>query len=128
MLPETPRISSRPARDIRSSAGGVVFLQAEAELGLRDLLERPARRFLVLDVDLRLRASVELAGPLGRQDDQEITVRHLLQRLFQRRERHWRGTSMSGSLSVRRLVRQRSAWMIVASWSTASFTSRLIIR
>jgi hypothetical protein len=29
---------------------------------------------------------------------------------------------------MRRLVRQRSARMMVASWSTASFTSRLMIK
>src|SRR5262245_16957141 len=131
MLPQTPRISSRPAAataDPRSGAGGVVVLQAIGDLGLGDLLERPARGLAVLHLDLASRPAVELARPLGGEHDEQVAVGHLFQRLLERGECHHSGTSTSGNLRVSRLVRQRSARMIVASWSTASFTSRLMMR
>src|SRR5262249_55903815 len=100
-----------------------------AHLALGDLLERHARRLGVLPrLDLVLRAAIQLARALGGQNHQQVTVGHLLQRFLQGGKRHHCGTSTSGNLSVRRVVRQRSAWMIVASWSTASFTSRLMIK
>src|SRR5262249_38057287 len=111
-----------------SPLAGVLVLHAVADLAVGDLLERDARRLFLLGLDLRRRAPIELTGALGGEDDEQVTVGHLLQRLPQRRERHQSGTSMSGNLSVSRLVRQRSPWMMVASRSTASFTSRLMIR
>ena len=73
------------------------------------------------------RAAVELTRALGGQDDQQVAVGHLLEGLLQGWEHH-SGTSTSGNLRVRRPVRQRSAWMMAASWSEASFTSRLMMR
>src|SRR5215467_5089333 len=132
MLPVTPRTSSLPARLIRrlgSGLGRVLFLHTEPHTALCDLFERHTGGLgVLLRLDLVLRAAVELARAFGRQDDEQITVGHLFQRLLQRGKRHHSGTSTSGNFRVRRLVRQRSAWMIVASWSTASFTSRLMIR
>src|SRR5262245_55580653 len=127
MLPVTPRISSLPARLI-SRLGRLLVLHAEAHLGLRDLLERAARGLGVPRLDLRRRAAIQLASALGREHDEEITVGHLVQGLLEGRKGHHSGTSRSGNLSVRRLVRHRSARMISASWSTASFTSRLMIK
>src|SRR6266850_4936767 len=106
----------------------VLFLDPITDSGLGDLLEGVAGRLLVTALDLGLGAAVELARALGREHDQHVAVGDVVQGLFQRWERHQAGTSMSGNLRVSRLVRQRSAWMMVASWSTASFTSRLMIR
>src|SRR3989304_5102965 len=90
--------------------------------------ERDGGGLLVPGLDLGRGAAVQLARALGGQDDQQVAVRDLVEGLLQGWERHHSGTSTSGNLSVSRLVRQRSAWVIVASWSTASFTSRLMIR
>src|SRR5688500_4195038 len=128
MLPVTPRMSSRPPSATTSVLGGVLVLEAIAYLGVGDLLQRHAGRLLVLGFELRLRAAVELARPLGSEHDEQIAIGHLVERPLQGRERHQSGTSTSGNRMVSRLVRQRSAWMMVASWSTASFTSRLMIR
>src|SRR6267142_2534977 len=118
--PRTPPVAS----DFRR----VLFLDPITDAGLGDLLEGVAGRLLVTALDLGLGAAVELARALGREHDQHVAVGDVVQGLFQRWERHQAGTSMSGNLRVSRLVRQRSAWMMVASWSTASFTSRLMIR
>src|SRR2546430_7401627 len=129
MDPVTPRISSRPSSVLISPLGRLaLFLHAVLDLGGGDLLQGGARRFLVLGVDARRGAPVELAGPLGRQHDEQITVRDLVERVFQRRERHQFGTSRSGKVRARRATRQRSAWMMDSSWSMASFTSRFTIR
>ena len=56
----------------------------------------------------------ELTRALGCQDDEQVAVGHFLEGLLQGREHH-SGTSTSGNLSVRRPVRQRSAWMMAAS-------------
>src|SRR5215475_8507419 len=112
----------------RSVLGRVVVLHAIAHLALCDLLERDAGRLgVLLLLDLVLCAAVELTRALGGQDDEQVAVGHLLEGLLQGREHH-SGTSMSGNLSLRRPVRQRSAWMMAASWSEASFTSRLMMR
>src|SRR4029453_9669702 len=128
MLPVTPRISSRPPSAIASVLGGVLVLEAVAHLGVGHLLPGPAGGVFLLGVSLRVRAAVELSGPLGGEHDEQIAIGYLVERALQGRERHQSGTSTSGNRMVRRLVRQRSAWMMVASWSTASFTSRLMIR
>src|SRR4029453_2256971 len=107
---------------------GVVFLDSVADAGFGDLFERGAGGLLVPRVDLRLGAAVQLTGALGGQDDEHVAVGDIVEGLLERWERHHAGTSMSGKRRVNRLVRQRSAWMMVASWSTASFTSRLMIR
>src|SRR5262245_43141098 len=122
MLPVTPRINSLPARLTRgslggraSALGGVVVLHAVPHLALGDLFQRDARGLGVLArLDLVLRATVQLTSALGGEDDEQVAVGHLLERLFQRREHH-SGTSTSGNLRVRRLVRQRSTWMMAAS-------------
>src|SRR5689334_5768774 len=106
----------------------VLFLYAVADAGLGDLFERGARGLLVPGVDLGLGATVQLTGALGREHHEHVAVGHVVEGLLERWERHHAGTSMSGKRRVNRLVRQRSAWMMVASWSTASFTSRLMIR
>src|SRR5882724_9944696 len=135
MLPVTPRISSLFWRVMRSVSfclvsdfRGVFFFYPVADSRLGDLFEGVAGGLLVAALDLGLGAAVELPRALGREDHQHVTVGDVVQGLFQRWERHQAGTSMSGNLRVSRLVRQRSAWMMVASWSTASFTSRLMIR
>src|SRR2546428_3454029 len=122
MLPVTPRISSLPARLIAGlTLGGVVVLHAVAHLAMGDLFEGHARGLGVLThLHLILGAAVQLAGALGGEDDEQVAVGYFLQRLLQGREHH-SGTSTSGNLRVRRLVRERSAWMIVPNWSTASF-------
>src|SRR5216683_1042348 len=107
---------------------GVFFLYPVADAGFGDLFERGAGGLLVPGVDLGLGAPVELAGALGGEHHQHVTIGHVVEGLFEGWERHHAGTSMSGKRRVNRLVRQRSAWMMVASWSTASFTSRLMIR
>src|SRR5258706_12053724 len=118
--PRTPAVAS----DVRA----VLSLDPMTDAGVGDLLEGVAGRLLVTALDLGLGAAVELARALRREHDQHVAVGDVVQGLFQRWERHQAGTSMSGNLRVSRLVRQRSAWMMVASWSTASFTSRLMIR
>src|SRR6266850_3238628 len=135
MLPVTPRISSLFWRVMRSVSfclvsdfRGVFFFYPVTDSGLGDLFEGVAGGLLVAALDLGLGAAVELPRALGREYHQHVTVGDVVQGLFQRWERHQAGTSMSGNLRVSRLVRQRSAWMMVASWSTASFTSRLMIR
>src|SRR5258705_8739256 len=128
MLPVTPRISARPPSATDSVLGGVLVLEAIPHLGVGDLLQRHAGGLLVLGVELRLRAAVELAGPLGGEHDEQIAIGYLVERALQGGERHQSGTSTSGKRMVRRLVRWRSPWMMVASWSTASLTSRLMIR
>src|SRR5262245_40097350 len=131
MLPLTQRMISLPARDmaIRSALRRLVVLHPVADLPLGDLLQGAARPLVVLPrLHLVLRPAVELPRPLGREHDEQVAVGHLFEGLLERGERHHSGTSTSGSLRVSRLVRHRSAWMMVASWSTASFTSRLMIR
>src|SRR6266545_2908337 len=102
---------------------GVFFFDSVTDSRLGDFFEGVAGGFLVAALDLGLGAAVELPRALGREHHQHVTVGDVVQGLFQRWERHQAGTSMSGNLRVSRLVRQRSAWMMVASWSTASFTS-----
>src|SRR5688572_26321161 len=106
----------------------VFLFHPVADPGLGDLFEGVAGGLLVTALDLGLRAAIELPRALGREHHEHVAVGDVVQGLFQRRERHQAGTSMSGNLRVSRLVRQRSAWMMVASWSTASFTSRLMMR
>src|SRR4026208_957136 len=115
MLPVTPRISSRPPSAMASVLGSVLVLEAIADLGVGDLLQRHAGGLLVLGLDLRLRAAGELPRPLGGGPAEKIAIGYLVERALQRRERHQSGTSTSGNRMVRRLVRQRSAWMMVAS-------------
>src|SRR5437016_2582573 len=88
------------------------FLHAVPDLAVRDLLERRAGRFLVPRLDLGGGAAVELAGALGGEDDQQVTVRDLVERLVEGGKRHQVDTSRSGRARVSRLVRHRSAWMI----------------
>src|SRR5439155_702911 len=88
-------------------------------LGRRDLLERAARGLLVVALDARGRAAIELPRPLGREDDEQVTVRHLVECAFQRGERHHLDTSRSGKVRPSRAVRQRSAWMIEAKCTVA---------
>src|SRR2546428_1895561 len=127
MDPVTPRISSRPS-SMLPLRGLAFFFDAVLDLGGGDLLQGRAGGLLVLGVDARDRAAVELAGPLGREHHQQVTVRDLVERVFQRGERHQFGTSRSGKVRARRATRQRSAWMMDSSWSIASFTSRFTIR
>src|SRR5258705_8620531 len=112
------------ALDFRS----VFFFDSVADSRLSDFFQGVAGGLLVAALDLGLCAAGELPRALCPEDHQHVTVGDVVQGLFQRWGRHPAGTSMSGNLRVSRLVRQRSAWMMVASWSTASFTSRLMIR
>src|SRR6185503_892852 len=134
MAPALPQAADTRSRlvvscfGLGSDFGRVLFFDAVADARFGDLFEGVAGRLLVTALDLGLGAAVELARALGREHHEHVAVGDVVQGLFQRWERHQAGTSMSGNLRVSRLVRQRSAWMMVASWSTASFTSRLMIR
>jgi hypothetical protein len=108
--------------------GALTFRTLSGRPVLSDLFERGAGGLLVARVHLGLGAPVELAGPLGGEHHEHVAIGDVVERLLERWERHHAGTSMSGKRRVNRLVRHRSAWMMVASWSTASFTSRLMIR
>src|SRR5258706_15809713 len=114
MLPVTPRISSRPPSATDSVLGGVLVLEAIPHLGVGDLLQRHAGGLLVLGVELRLRAAVELAGPRRGVHDEQIAFGYLGERAPQGGEGGQSGTSTSGKRMVRRLLRWRAPWMIVA--------------
>src|SRR6185503_20742701 len=123
-------MSSRPWRLMPSSRlGGVaLFLVAVLDLGRGDLLERAAGRLLVPALDACRGAAIELARALGREHDEQIPVRNLVQCVFQGWECHQFGTSRSGRVRSMRFTRQRSAMMIDSSSPSASFTSRFTIR
>src|SRR5688572_22365703 len=106
----------------------VRVLHAVLDLGGGDLLQRRAGGLLVLALDAWRGAAIELPRALGGQHHEQVAVGHLVERGFQRGERHQLGTSRSGNVTPRRVVRQRSAWMTAMSWSIASFTSRLTMR
>src|SRR4026207_599550 len=114
MLPVTPRISSRPPSAMASVLGSVLVLEAIADLGVGDLLQRHAGGVLVLGLDLRLGAAGGLPRPLGGEHDEQIAIGYLVERALQRRERHQSGTSTSGNRMVRRLGRQAPASGMVA--------------
>src|SRR4029453_13251641 len=97
MLPVTPRISSRPPSAIASVLGGVLVLEAVAPLGVRDLPQGHSGGLLVLGLELRLRAAVELSGPLGGEHDEQIAIGYLVERALQGRERNQWGTSTAGN-------------------------------
>ena len=83
MLPVTPRISSRPPSAIASVLGGVLVPEAIAHLGVGDLLQGHAGGLLVLGLELRLRAAVELSRPLGGEHDEQIAIGYLVERALQ---------------------------------------------
>src|SRR5919109_796283 len=136
MAPRPPTLGRAPAQpwrasgltqDVSSLRLLAFVLHAVLDLGGGDLFERHAGRLLVPGLDAPGGAAVELPGPLGREHDEQVAVRDLVERLFERGERHQFGTSRSGNVRARRATRQRSAWMMDSSCSMASFTSRFTI-
>jgi hypothetical protein len=90
--------------------GRVVVLHAVAHLPCA-IFQGDACRLVLAMLDLVLCAPAELTSALRGQDDEQVAI----DTFEDFKDVNIIQTSMSGNLSLRRPVRQRSAWMMAAS-------------